>query len=145
MTSETPLNLKEVIDHIESSWDELRSYSQRSTGKIIPFIPEECRNSDEDYELTEQLETHGEDYIELPNTRELDELHLMRRFAADLPDERRRRELLNDLKGRGLYRRFKDNVRSYGLIEEWYQYRGKAMAELARSWCIEYSLPYTED
>ena len=49
------------------------------------------------------------------------------------------------LEGRGAFRRFKDTLHRVGLTNEWYAFKRKAYIEIAREWCVENEIEYTDD
>jgi hypothetical protein len=51
---------------------------------------------------------------------------------------------VTQIRGRGAFRRFKDQIQAYGMAEEWYRYRDTALREIAVAWCEEHGIPYNE-
>ena len=49
------------------------------------------------------------------------------------------------IKGRGAFRRFKDNIFEYGIEQNWFQYRREAFKEIAIDWCGENNISYAEE
>ena len=78
--------------------------------------------------------------MRLPNQYELHEYKIMERFA----EERNNAVLMKALRGRKPYRTFKDRAIDLGLDQEYYAFRSRAYAEIAREWCRENDIPYTE-
>jgi hypothetical protein len=46
-------------------------------------------------------------------------------------DDDQRDELLDAIRGRGAFRRFKDAIHRFGIADEWYRFREEAFEEIA--------------
>ena len=86
-----------------------------------------------------------EHYLPLPDRFEINEYHIMERFCLSVDDADIRDDLCDAIRGRGAFRRFKDQVQVYGIAEEWYRYRDAALREIAEAWCEAHGIPYTEE
>ena len=73
--------------------------------------------------------------LALPDSFEIHEYKMMERFASNHPDERVSDQLLDAIRGRGAFRRFKDTVFRLGVRDEWFEYRDRRYEEIARDWC----------
>jgi hypothetical protein len=60
-------------------------------------------------------------------------------------DEKLKDKMCRSIKGRGAFRRFKDNIFKYGIEQNWFQYRREAFKRKAIDWCEENNFPYTEE
>ncbi len=56
----------------------------------------------------------------------------MARFCSDLDDDSQREALLDAIRGRGAFRRFKDLVHRYGIQQQWYDFRDREMEHRRR-------------
>ena len=61
--------------------------------------------------------------------------NLMEKFALSVNDEEISDYLYATIKGKGAFRRFKDEVRRFGIEEDWNRYRDDKYKELAIWWC----------
>lgn len=116
--------VKEVQCSIESSNEEITFYYNKKSKKIILDSP----YSDEN------IDTDNDDYLKIPDKKDLKEYAVMREFALKQPKQTC--ELLQKaLGGRGAYRKFKDAVLKLGIEKFWYAYRDENINLFARHWC----------
>ena len=85
---------------------------------------------------------HEDDYIPLPSKFDFHEYRVMEEFIRSLPIEEQRDELLSLIKGKGAFARFKQGLERFLLLDEWYQYRDQALAELAEEWCRDNDIEF---
>ena len=152
-----PVQLKAVIDEMEFGDDEWRGYINRKTGELTSFPGEVLRLAeDEDADAglegweAEQIDEcrrvlGDQDFIELPNQRDIDEYRIMERFCASRDDEPLRDRLLDAIDGRGAFRRFKNLVHRDGIEDDWYRYRDDAVKKIAADFLEAHDIPYVDD
>lgn len=114
-----------VLDQDEDEWDDLPEW-QRESVATIRRVLESGRA------------------LALPDSFDIHEWDLMRRFAASLEDPDESAELLNAIHGRGAFRLFKITIARLGLREPWFQYRDQAIRRIARDWLEAHGVPYVE-
>jgi len=153
------IKLSKIIMAMESQSDERRSYLNRETGEVFGVSEEELRvaeeeGSIEDYpewqqELIETAKQVLEDeegkFIALPSRFDIDEYSMMERFSLSVNDDEISDYLYAAIKGRGAFRQFKDEVRRFGLEEDWYKYRDEKFKELAIWWCEDNNIEYIDN
>ncbi len=49
------------------------------------------------------------------------------------------------IKGRGAFRRFRDQIYRYEIEEDWYAYLDEALKQMAIDWCQENGIAYLLD
>jgi hypothetical protein len=109
--------------------EEHSAYLCKETGEI--FYYSEYGEADE--EMPDDLE--DEKYIELPSKRDLrlgKEL-VLDFIAEQLPDELHVVSAM--FQRRGAYARFKGLLEDRGVLQQWYEYEGRAQAAALRQWC----------
>ena len=149
------VDLKKIIEGIEFQGDESQSYLKISTGEVVLFTDEAitAAESDEDLsvhagwysgaiEQAREFVSNEDDYIPLPSKFEFHEYGVMEEFIRSLPIEEQRDDLLSLIKGKGAFARFKHGLERFLLQEKWYQYRGQALAELAKGWCRDNGIEF---
>ena len=99
------VKLKTLMDALEFVDNETQAFLNTETGETVIWTEYDDNDIDED-------ELEDEKYIRLPDPFEINEYHMMETFAYDR-DER----LVNAIKGRGAFRRFKDTAAEIGLID----------------------------
>ncbi len=128
------VNLDDVIEAIEFTNDTTRYYYYKKTGVIIYTND---FDSVDDPEMMEDLEDNPEDYIELPDSYEINEGKMMVNFLCDYYD-------VDEVFGKRI-RVLKRMIEDKGVLDEWYKYKEEAEKEIAVRWCedndIEYYLP----
>lgn len=153
------IKLSELIDSMESQSDEMRSYLNRTTGEIVGVSDEEIRMAEEGDPLEkhpewqkeiietakEILEDEEGKFVALPSRFDIDEYSMMERFALSVNDNEISDSLYAAIKGKGAFRRFKDEVRRFGLEEDWHRYRNERFKELAIWWCEDNKIDYMDD
>ncbi|MHC2995299.1 MAG: hypothetical protein IBV53_07360 [Candidatus Atribacteria bacterium] len=53
--------------------------------------------------------------------------------------------LYDSIKGRGAFRRFKNNIYKYNLEEDWYRFRDEAIKQITIEWCEDNGINYIEE
>lgn len=128
------VNLNDVIEAIEFANDTTTYYYYKKTGVIIYT---DDYGSVDDPEMMEDLEDNPEDYIELPDSYEINEGKMMVNFLCDYYD-------VDEVFGKRI-RVLKRMIEDKGLLDEWDKYKEDKEKEIAVRWCevndIEYYLP----
>lgn len=152
-----PVALKEVIDGLEMVGDSIKAYINRKTGEIVEGTLEQELSAESDkpsdnwpdWQVEEWKQTRrvlkSKDFIALPSQFEIHEWAIMERFAQSLENEDDRDTLLEGLHGRGAFRRFERRIEGLGVREQWYKFRGNALAEIAIEFLEAKGIPYTRD
>ena len=143
-----PVKLQDLIDGLECQSDEQTSYLDKRTGEVVSIGDEEFDAAEGDEPLDDDPEWQhdaigiakeilldSKDYLELPSKYDIHEYAIMERFGLSLSDERLAERLLGSIRGRGAFRRFKDDVHRYGVADDWYRFRDDAMKRIAIEWC----------
>jgi hypothetical protein len=150
------VKLKDIIEGLEFLTDEGPLYLNTTTGEVVYVTTEELRAAEEDTPLEDfpewqhdAIRLAGEiietdHYLPLPDRFEINEYRIMERFCLSVDDDDLRDDLCDAIRGRGAFRRFKDRIQAYGIVEVWYRYRDAALREIAIAWCEEHGILYTE-
>lgn len=136
------IKLQQVIDAIEEADDNWTGFYDSQTGDTVwlgdPIF-------DDDYEETEELiETSEDRFYRFPTKFDINEYSIMEDFVDDLPAGSARNALVNAVRGRGAFRRFKDTLYNYGIEQQWYDYQEDAYKRIAIRWCQGKGLEYEE-
>ena len=124
------VKLDTIIDGLECVSDDTQVFYNTETGETVLWMDYGDNDIDED-------ELEDEKYIALPDRFEINEYHMMEAFAYDR-DER----LVDAIKGRGAFRRFKDTAAEIGLIDDWYEFRDNCYKSRAEDWCAGHGLEW---
>ena len=136
------VRLSVIVEAIEETFDGWEQFYNTATGEVdsLPDPDNSFAGEDDLEEKYEEIDS-SDDYVRLPSLDELNEYSIMEDFA----EEKGRKELFNALGGSRPFRRFKDTAENIGLIDEYYRFRTNAYARIAREWCEENDIPYTDD
>jgi uncharacterized damage-inducible protein DinB len=153
-----PVSLKKVIEELEMPSIEAQSYLHKPTAEIVCLTDEALQAA----EVESPLEDHPdwmrpliqqardflnseEDYLSLPGKMDFNEYAIMESFCLSMRDARIRERLLGKIRGKGAFRRFRNSIHSMGIEEDWYEFRNKALEEVAIEWLEENEIPYVRD
>jgi len=152
----TPIvSLKAVVEEIEVLSDEHHAYLNKHTGELVTVSNEEIdiveQGDDiEDYPGWQQDSIRktqevldSEDYLQLPSKYDIHEYAIMERFCYSVEDEELSNELLDQIRGSGAFRRFKDAIYRHGITDDWYRFRQTALEEIAVKWLEANNITYT--
>ena len=131
------VNLKAVIDALESVSDETYAYYDLVSGDFV-YWSEYGDNDIEEDEIDDAVDEGR--LIKLMDRFEINEYHMMQSFAYDHEDDR----LIRAIQGRGAFRHFKDTADDIGLIDEWFEFRDTCYRARAERWCRDHDLEWTE-
>ena len=143
------VKLEDVIDGLEAQSDETHSYLNRRTGEVIWLGDDMLRRAEDEDDLEGEpawmVEAVAEardvlesgDYLRLPYRWEIDEYRIMEEFCITQVEGAAQTKLLDAIRGKGAFRRFKDRAHDLGLLDRWYVYRGEQLARIAIEWCEE--------
>jgi hypothetical protein len=86
-----------------------------------------------------------ENYVELPSKVEINEYRIMEDFCHSVEDRGISEKLSDAIKGRGAFRRFKDNIVRLGIEARWYKYKDEALKRMAIEWCKDNNIDYIDE
>jgi hypothetical protein len=152
------VRLDEILQAMEMP-PEWESFLDPETGEIVT-ISEDDRivlDREEDGEAVDVPAWQGESTarirrvldsgraLALPDSFDVHEWDLMRRFANSVEDADARDETLRAIHGTGAFRLFRMTVDRLGLRDAWFRYRDDSMRDLARAWLEEHGIAYVEE
>jgi hypothetical protein len=152
-----PVNLKDIIEEMELQFEESRSLLNVKTGEIVLVTSEDLRAAEDEKPLDhlpeweqEKIKTaidvveNFENYIELPTKYEINEYEVMEDFCIKVSDKHKQDVLLRAIKGKGAFRRFKDQIIDFKIEDQWYTYRDERYKQMAIKWCQRNNINYVE-
>lgn len=147
-----PVSLDDLVEALELQNDSVGGFVLPDTAEVILVSDEALAAAESPDRASEVDEAELEEAqrvlaasnrLPLPDRFEVDEYHMMVRFADARPAASEREELRDDLRGSGAFRRFKDGCHSLGLAQAWYAYRDAEYEALAVQWCDSQGLTWT--
>jgi len=154
-----PVSLKQVAEELEALPDGWTAYIHCETGELYSFSNEEDAQAEGEDEVDEDERADWEKesiakarevldsevWIALPGKFEINEWEIMRDFAQSQTDREAAENLLRAIHGRGAFRYFKDKVNQFGLEDEWFEFKERALERIAREALEEAGIPFTEE
>lgn len=148
-------NLKQIAEDMDLDFEGVLMFFDKKSGKVVSFTEEAYRHAEDPEEASSRLQDWEEEereqaklvleepdrFVELPDREEIDEYKMMEDFSYSR-EGKEKDALLDAIRGRGAFRRFKDKAFQLGIVQEWYAYKDEAYRAIAREWCEEHSIPY---
>ena len=151
------VKLDDIIEGLECQSDEIHSYMDKRTGKVILISDEElcAAENDEPIEdfqdwqhdqikIAKEILAETGDYIELPSKFDIHEYSIMERFCLSIDDSEISDTLYNLIKGSGAFQRFNNAIHKYDIVEDWHKYRDNRLKEIAIEWCQDNRIEFEE-
>ena len=132
------VNLSDIVEALEMISDSSEAFLNKRTGEIVWLS--EYMDRAEYEELSDQLDEDG--FYRLPTQYDIHEYKIMTDYIDSLPSGEFQKRLSIAVRGRGAFRRFKDELSWYGISSEWYSFRDRALEKLAETWCQDNGLQY---
>lgn len=148
------LSVQAVVDEMDSQSDEIVGYLNKRTGELITLTTEELSLAEEEIDINDCPEWQKEliekakevldsdEYLTLPNKYDIHEYRIMEEFCYSIPDQRQSEKLLDAIRGRGAFRRFKDAINLLDIDQQWYSFRQSEFEKIAIAWLEENGIAY---
>jgi hypothetical protein len=155
-TMKAIVSIKDVVDEMDVPSDEHSAFLNRHTGELLTLSTEELSAAEEDDDIDDYPEWQqdmiikakevisSDDYLSLPSKFDIHEYHIMEDFCCSVEDDKIRGELLDKIRGRGAFGRFKDALHMIGIEEEWYRFRQEELEKIAIDWLERNHISYTK-
>lgn len=140
------VNFKDLVDALEFHVDESTSFIHLKTGEIYLISDEEINHAENDscdypdwqkdnIEIAKDYLKNESDYLAIPSQYDVDEYRMMEDFASQIEDQTKSEQLFICLRGKGAFRRFKDQLIRSEIENDWYQFKREKYEEFAKEWC----------
>ncbi|MFH1741037.1 MAG: UPF0158 family protein [bacterium] len=152
------VKLSEIIGGMEFQSDETSSFLDRRSGRVVSISDSEYRAAEdgdplEDYPEWEQeiiqtaadIEKNPKDCVLLPSKFDIHEYRIMEKFCLSIEDTEICERLYHAIKGRGAFRRFKDEIHRLDIADDWYKFRDEALKKISIEWCEANKIEYADD
>lgn len=137
------IDLDEIIDAIQGGSNRIEYYLNVKNGEII--LRDESFPTRELMEIDEEIDKYYDSLVLIPTARDANEVGMMRRFVNDLPEGQAKEGLQSAMRqGPGLYKRFKNALQNFRLLDNWYEFEDDQYVEFAKSWCAENEIAFEE-
>ncbi len=151
------VSLRDIVNELAMLSEERTVFLNKRTGELIALSEEELSAAEEGDDLadypkwqqelivTAREVVESDNYLHLPSKFDINEYKIMEDFCSSIKDETISDTLLRAIRGSGAFRRFKDRIRCFGIEEDWYRFREKALETIAISWLDENQIAYVRD
>ena len=130
-----------IVDAIDTTIGGWQQFYNMATGEVETVPDPDNADADQAaFEETAKKIESSADYVRLPSREELRGYRIMERFAKEKDNQ----ALFRALRGRDPFRSFREQAGELGMIEEYYSFRAEAYRDVAREWCRDNGIPYTE-
>jgi hypothetical protein len=148
------VKLDDIVEHIELQSDEVESYLNKTTGELHYISSEEMNAAENDDPIEKAPDwqqanikiakeiSETDNYLELPSQYDVHEYKIMERFCHTVEEEKANYELLRAISGKGAFRRFKEVIHDFDIAKDWYEYKNKALKEIAKEWCEDNNIKF---
>jgi hypothetical protein len=153
-----PLKIGEIVEAIDLQTDETTAFLNKRTGEIVTILAEEIdavanqeplEDAPEwergDMRIAQEILGNEGDFLRLPTKDKIDEYQIMERFCLSVRDRKILEGLYVSIKGKGAFRRFKDQILRLGIADQWYKYREEAIKQIAIDWCKSHRIDFEEE
>ena len=146
------VDLARLTDELDGLFEGTSVYVNRKTGEIVTVMDSDLmaiEDGEQDFEpesgdeILPVLQSIAEstDWVAMPDQFEIHEWQIMSDFAVtwrdDIGDE-----LARAIRGRGAFRMFKDAIYRYGIHEKWFEFKRKAVEQIAIRALEAEDIPY---
>jgi hypothetical protein len=158
------VSLRDVVDSLQMVSDETHAYLNKITGKVIMITDDDFAMAENDDEFESATDLPGDsglemeflqevkkvvasddDYEELPDRFDVNAYGIMQSFCFSIPNAEISTLLLDEIRGSGAFRRFKDTIYRYRIEKDWFQFRDEAYKEIAILWLESHDFAYIDD
>jgi Uncharacterised protein family (UPF0158) len=142
--------LEDLIDALEEQSDTLFAFLDRHTGEVFLISEESLALTEADPETIAMLPDWQKEeamravliettdrYLALPDRFDVNEWNIMSEFCHEVKRNDTRTALLKAVQGNHPFRRFKDQIATHNLWDDWNRFRRHAFVEIIRDWSEE--------
>jgi len=148
------VKLQDIVDEMVMDFPDQLRLIHITSGKVFSLLQEFLTDVEYGKPYDDLPEWHQEqiflaidllenedNYISLPTQFDINEYGMMKDFCF-MQKGSRQNELLNAIKGKGAFRRFKDRIYDFDLEDAWYTFRDECYQQIAIDFCKQHGLEY---
>ncbi|HFI0076333.1 TPA: UPF0158 family protein [Streptococcus suis] len=129
--------LQDVVDSLQMISQGDRYYYGSHLDELVYLSVEETGPEAREGLEEEIEEDVAERFVGLPTYFDFYPYTFMKLYVSDLTDGDLSGRLSRAIRGRGAFRRFKNELERYDRLEEWYAFETQCYKELVLEWCQE--------
>ncbi len=134
------VDIQKIIDAIEMAADFTTSYYDAQNDEVVCVF--DSMSNEDQQELCDEIENNQNRFYRLPSQYDIHEYSIMEDFIDSLADTAIQNKLYRAIRGKGAFRKFKDEICYLGIREEWFAFQHDAYVEIAKEWCKDNQLEY---
>lgn len=134
------VKLSDILEAFELNGRYSEYFLDQETGEVVQ-VNDMMMTQDEKDEIYDRLDEHG--FYRLPTSFDIRDYDIMDAFVDTLSGTRREK-LLTAISGRGAFGNFKNQIRTLGIQQQWYDFQAAAYKRKAIEWCEENELEWEE-
>jgi len=149
------VSLKDIVEALEIGSQTAENILDPATGEIVLVTDDdelEIEDLDDDLRPEWQVEhfkkirklLKSKKVLRLPNSYDINEWSLMEEFCYTIENVKHQEILLDSIRGKGAFRRFRETLDRFVLKDEWSSFRQSALQKIAREWLEENKIAYKE-
>jgi hypothetical protein len=151
------VKLKDIVDALEVQSDEHIYFVDLDSGEVELVSKDLLRDAEEsgddeeepdlpqwqmrEWELAKRIVSTRR-FKHLPSKFDVHEWAIMEEFSLAVESDRIREDLLHAIHGAGAFRHFKYVVRQHRIESAWFEFRAKALRQIAIDWRKENDIPW---
>jgi hypothetical protein len=155
------VDLNSLIEEMDMQLEDYTILVNKKTGEIVSVNSYNLRDVEdgeieppysgyqdwekEELKICEEIIVNYDDYVDIPSKYDINEYEIMEDFCYSIEDDKLRNKMCQVINGRGAFRRFKDNIRYYGIEEDWYKFKEEGLKEIAIKWCKDNDIEYEDN
>ena len=148
------VRISEVVEALTEGDNMVRYYYEREADELVSVMVEYLERADRllyegktvddgdllywEVGLVEDamriLQADDDAFVPLPSQWDVHMHRIMEDFVRTLPESQMQERIWNDLHRSGAFRRFRDHVYRYEILDAWFRFRDERLAEIAREW-----------
>ncbi len=147
----------DIMETIELHSFQNYYYYSKKDGEVYFVSEDELKVADDDYDIEDFPEwqrdniklvediLYSDKYIKLPDSYDINDYDIMEDFCFSLEDKNIKEIMIDSIKGKGAFERFKANIHKLGIADEWYAFQEEAYIQIAKNWCEYHGIEYIEE
>jgi hypothetical protein len=149
------VSLKDIVEALEMGTQTAENILDPATGEVILVTDDdelEIEDPDDDMRPEWQVEhlnkvrklLKSKKVLRLPNSYDINEWSIMEEFCYTIENAKQREILLDSIRGKGAFQRFRETLDRFVLNEDWSSFRQSALQKIVRDWLEENKIAYKE-
>ncbi len=149
------VSLADIVEGMEFQLEDASSFINLINGEVLTIENDEMQAAEDNEPIDSFPDWQQEfikaakeiisndEYISLPTNEEIKEYVMVKDFCFQIPDKRIKGIMINAIKGRGAFRRFKEYIYRFNIEMDWFSFRHEQLFDVAKEWCTKHGLNFS--